>query len=288
MYLLQKTLILWLVLIPVAGHGASWPSSSLRQSIEHALIKQPFPIQVESEASDESSRVAISAVIPVSFAELSDFYRDDQRWCRGFFANVYVKACYKKPQQVRLFYDNNDEYHALDDAFRFDYKVENQSLDASHLLISLISKDGPLGTHDYLLQLEAEPYAESKSIIRLVYKNSYGFVARSALYIYLKTLGSDKIGFSHDADGKPIQGIRGILERNAMRYVLSLSAYFMNRQPGKPLQTTLKNWHDYASLFQKQLQEIPWADYRQLKLQEFKDQKKLEANHGEMWEKDDW
>lgn len=243
---------------------------------------------VESQADGESSRVAISALIPVKFSQLSAFYRDEQQWCRGFFANIYVKACYKKPRQVRLFYDNNDTYQPLQDAFRFDYEIENQSLDDSHLLISLVSADGPLGTHNYLLRLEAEPYSQTTSIIRLVYRNSYGFVARSALFIYLKTLGSDKIGFSRDPDGQPIKGIRGILERNAMRYVLSLSAYFINRDPNKPLQTTLRNWHHYAKLFQKQLQEIGWEDYRQLKLQEFEDQKKLEANHGEMWDKDEW
>lgn len=252
------------------------------------MIEKPFPITVISELQDDLSRVAISAVIAAPFDEIKRFYRTEDQWCRAFFANIYVKACYKKNQSLRVFYNNNDEYQNLSDAFRFDYDIAEQTLDNSSLLIRLLAESGPLGSHDYELRIEAQPYSDKQSIIRLVYQSRYGFFARSALYIYLKTLGSGKIGFSRDADNQAVQGIRGILERNAMRYLLSLCAYLLNYDAAKPLATTLKTWHDYATIFSRELEEIDWPAYQTLKLKEQLDQEKLERHHGELWLNKDW
>jgi hypothetical protein len=52
-------------------------------------------------------------------------------------------------------------------------------------------------------------------------------MARMAMQAYLLTAGRDKIGFSitsKKADGPPtyIAGVRGAVERNAMRYYLAI------------------------------------------------------------------
>jgi len=280
--------LLLVILITPDAIAATWPDTSLSESLINADIQQPFPLAVVSQLEEDLARVAISATIPVEFDQLRAFYRDDSNWCHGFIANIYVKACYKKGDLVRIFYDNNDAYQELSSAFRFDYRIEGQSLDANELLISLVAESGPLGSKDYRLRIEAQATTDNQSNIRLVYQSRYGFVARSALFIYLKTLGSGKIGFSHEPNGQPVKGIRGILERNAMRYLLALCAYFANRNPLKTLQDTLKNWHDYARVFNKELQEIDWIDYQKLKLQEYQDQQKLQQYQGELWLNKDW
>jgi len=265
-----------------------WPGASLPQSVKSPLLSKPFPISVTSELNGDLSRVAISALVPVTFTELANFYRDDSQWCQAFFANVYVKSCYKNQRSLRLFYNNNDRYQDLEAAFRFDYRIETQQLDPTRLYISLIAASGPLGSFDYQLNIEAQAANAGNSFIRLVYQARYGWLARSAVYVYLKTLGGGKVGFSHDQDNKPVEGLRGVLERNAMRYLLALSAYFTNHESGKPYTVTLKNWHDYAQVFQDELQEIDWNAYQSLKTKEYGDLLKLEKNRGELWVKDDW
>ena len=275
-------------MLPLNALSATWPTSTLAQSIAEPPIHQPFPIAVQSELDGDLARVAVSARIPVAFTELQTFYRNDDAWCQGFFANVYVKACYKNGKLLRIFYDNNDEYQDLGDAFQFDYQVVEQTLNNQHLYISLRADSGPLGSEDYRLSIEAEAQSDSHTVLRLVYQSRYGFIARSALFVYLKTLGRDKIGFSRDQQAQPVAGVRGILERNAMRYLLALCAYFSNQNAVKPLANTLKNWHDYATVFSQELQEIDWSDYQKLKLREYQDQLKLQQHNGELWLKEDW
>ena len=62
------------------------------------------------------------------------------------------------------------------------------------------------------------------------YAYGYGIAARLAMQAYLATAGRDKVGFTvtgKDADGKPtyIAGVRGVVERNTMRYYLAIDAY---------------------------------------------------------------
>lgn len=266
----------------------NWPQSSIQQSLRSASLQSPFPIAVVSEQQGELARVAISAVLPVPYPDIRTFAGDGNAWCEGFFTNIYVKACYKKSTQLSIYYANNSEYQPLPDAYRFDYRLRQQLATHQGLSLAFYADSGPLSSWDYRIRLEAEPHDEQHSRVRFVYQMRYGLIARSALFVYLKTLGSGKKGFSRDAQGEVIEGVRGILERNAMRYLLALSAYFQNSQAGKPLATSLKLWHDYARVFQSELDEVPWQQYQALKLREYRDQQHLQETQGVLWLDKNW
>ena len=85
---------------------------------------------------------------------------------------------------------------------------------------------------------------------------------------YLGTLGRDKVGFSTTAPagtGKPVYvgGLRGILERNTMRYFLAIETYLASaaqpamKRPGWRLRT----WFDATERYARQLHELSKADY---------------------------
>lgn len=79
---------------------------------------------------------------------------------------------------------------------------------------------------------------------------------------YLATSGRDKIGFSvvgRQADGTPqfVEGLRGAVERNAMRYYLAVDAYLASAALPAPMrfETALQRWLGAIGQYPQQLAE---------------------------------
>jgi hypothetical protein len=92
--------------------------------------------------------------------------------------------------------------------------------------------------------------------------------------VYLSTAGADKVGFSasgKDADGNPqyIGGVRGLTERNTMRYYLAIEAYVADPQPAQ-LEKRLSDWFDATERYPRQLHELDKNDYLAMKRVEVK------------------
>jgi hypothetical protein len=91
-----------------------------------------------------------------------------------------------------------------------------------------------------------------------------------AMKTYLATVGSDKVGFTTvgGASGDPqyVGGVRGLLERNTMRYYLAIDAYLATLD--KPLDQRLARWFDATEQYPRQLHEVDRNAYLQMKAQE--------------------
>ena len=92
---------------------------------------------------------------------------------------------------------------------------------------------------------------------------------------YLATLGKDKVGFSIEstqANGEPnyIQGVRGIVERNTMRYYLAIDAYLatLKEAPETQLEKRLQYWFDSTERYATQLHEVERTEYFSMKSDE--------------------
>ena len=71
--------------------------------------------------------------------------------------------------------------------------------------------------------------------MHLSYSYGSGVAGRLAMQGYLATAGADKVGFTvtgRDGSGQPIYigGVRGAIERNAMRYYLAIDAHLASLQ----------------------------------------------------------
>ncbi len=139
---------------------------------------------------------------------------------------------------------------------------------------------GPMGTRDYRLALEAVPLDDKRSFIHMSYAYGYGTAARLAMSAYLATAGRDKIGFSITGkadDGKPvyIDGVRGVVERNTMRYYLAIEAYLgsLSAPPGEQQEKRLRDWFAATERHPAQLHEIDRDDYLAMKRHELQRQK---------------
>jgi len=95
-----------------------------------------------------------------------------------------------------------------------------------------------------------------------------------AMNTYLSTVGAQKVGFSvtgKDADGKPeyVGGVRGLVERNTMRYYLAIDD-FVAAPAQSQLEQRLSTWFDATDRYPRQLHEMEKADYLAMKRVEAK------------------
>lgn len=112
------------------------------------------------------------------------------------------------------------------------------------------------------------------TILHMSYAYGFGFAARVAMNAYLATAGSDKVGFSvagKDSDGKPnyVGGVRGLVERNTMRYYLAIEDY-VAAPAASQLEQRLDNWFDATERYPRQLHELDKSDYVTMKRLEAK------------------
>jgi hypothetical protein len=145
---------------------------------------------------------------------------------------------------------------------RADFAYHVAAADADYLDVRLAAPNGPLGTTDYHIQLEAAPLDRRHTILHLTYSHEYGPQARLAMRLYLGTLGRGKVGFTvvgSERDGKPVYvgGFRGAEERNVMRYYLAIEAYLesLSVPPRERFEKRLQTWFAFSERYSPQLHE---------------------------------
>ena len=128
--------------------------------------------------------------------------------------------------------------------------------------------EGPLGTRDYQLSLEATPTGPDQTFLHLAYAYKYSTAARLALSTYLHTLGKSRVGFTvvgHEANGAPVYvgGVRGALERNTMRYYLGIEVFLESgaRPRADQFGWRLSSWYDETEKYSRQLHELTKTEY---------------------------
>jgi hypothetical protein len=162
----------------------------------------------------------------------------------------------------------------------FSYRVVTATRD--YLQVVLEAAEGPLGTGRYRILLEVVALDEQRSFLHLAYSAAYGLPARMATQSYLATTGRDKVGFSivdREADGQPVyqRGLRGMVERNTMRYYLAIEAYLNALATPAPLRLDkrLNDWYASTERYPLQLHELDRNEYLTMKHKEIRRQLRL-------------
>jgi hypothetical protein len=103
-----------------------------------------------------------------------------------------------------------------------------------------------------------------------------------ATQVYLNTTGAQKVGFTvvgHDSQNKPVYvgGMRGIIERNAVRYFLAIDAHLasLTVPPERRLDKRLQTWFNSTEQYARQLHEMEWPQYASMKRGEYERQQTL-------------
>jgi hypothetical protein len=145
--------------------------------------------------------------------------------------------------------------------------------------MQLTADEGPLDTSAYRIVLEAAALDGQRTILRLSYAYRFGLATRLALQGYLATAGRDKVGFSvvgRHSDGQPqfIGSMRGVIERNTMRYFLAIEAYLgaLGLPPAQQLEKRLADWHRGVERYARQLRELERDEYMAMKREQVRRQ----------------
>jgi hypothetical protein len=223
------------------------------------------PLHVRSSASGGEHAGEVHAVVDQPYRVVAGALRHAAHWCDILALQVNVKLCEAAgdaPAQILSVFITRKPRDPVDTANRVDFDYEVAAASDNYLRVALTSPSGPVGTRDYRLRLEAAPLDARRTFIHMSYSYALGFMARFAMDVYLSTSGRDKVGFSvvdRLPDGRPVyvDGVRGVVERSAMRYYLAIEAYLhsLSAPPGQRLDARLRDWYAQIQRYPLQLRE---------------------------------
>ncbi len=248
------------------------------------LAKNQFqrPLVIDSFESGNAVRGNAFAVINHPFASVNAAFKNPDNWCEVLILHLNTKYCRAEDDRnppVLAVAIGKKKSQDVKDAYSlaFDFKVPSATAD--YLAVQLNSDKGPLGTHNYRIDLKAIPVAGGKTFMHLQYSYGFGMAGRLAMQGYLTTVGSSKVGFSmlEQAPGgakKPVEGMRGAVERNTMRYYLAIDA-FLAAPAADQLDRRLQHWFDATEQYPRQLREVERSAYLAMKRTEHERQQSI-------------
>jgi hypothetical protein len=244
---------------------------TLQDRLAHNAYGRPLVLQ----STQDSDRLEgdVYARVDQPYPMVQKALQGTQNWCGILILHLNVKMCHALPAGLDMALGRKYDQPA-EDAYKLHFDYRSVADGADYLKAELTSGDGPLGTRDYRIAVEAAPLDASHTMLHMSYAYGFGFTARLAMNAYLSTAGSDKVGFSvtgKDGDGKPtyVGGVRGLVERNTMRYYLAIDDYVAAPAPAQ-LEQRLDTWFDATERYPRQLHELDKGDYVAMKREEAK------------------
>ena len=244
-------------------------------------VKSQFhrPLHIESSEGPGGVAGEIHALVESPFAATTAALKEPSHWCEILLLHLDTKDCslLTEGNRTALRVGVVSKYdQPASSAYRvsFGYRLGEET--ASFMQVILDAAAGPLGTTNYRIVLEAMPAEEGRTFIRMSYSYSYGVMARIGMQAYLATFGRNKVGFTMVAtepDGQPryIGGMRGVVERNTMRYYLAVEAYLgaLPLPQEARLEKSLRDWYSAIERYPRQLHEMAEGEYIAMKRREF-------------------
>lgn len=262
-------------------------SASLRAKyteLGQQLRNNPFQraLYLESLESSNDLKGEIYAVVDYPFAAVNMALNNPAHWCDVLILHINVKYCHASGDKAGTVLTVNlgRKYdQPLADAHRLDFNYRGVITTPDYFAVELNAESGPLSTRDYRIRLEATPVKDERTFLHFTYAYAFGLAGRLAMQGYLATIGRDKIGFTvtgKQANGQPkyIHGVRGVVERNTMRYYLAIDAYLaaLTTPPRNRLEKRLQHWYNGTDQYARQLHEVERNDYFEMKRKEYQRQ----------------
>jgi hypothetical protein len=250
------------------------------------LARSPFslPLVVRSRDEGAVAEGEIVGLVPHPYAAFAAAFAAPRAFCEVAVLHPNVKGC--TPTRVNgedrvALYAGRKHYEPVERVHVQEFVAATPQVSEHYLRIVLRAPDGPLDTRDYVFTLEAIPAGEATFIaVRYAYRSS--FASRAATAGYLATAGSGKTGFSRTESGEPARGVRGVVERNAMRHYLALLAVLDTAAvpgPGRAV-ARLDRYYTLTDRFAAQLRELERTEYVTIKMREWAEQRARDATRG--------
>ena len=248
----------------------------LQDQLSHNQFQRP--IYMDSGETSSSVTGDIYAVINTPFVTAGAALNGPTRWCDILMLHINTKYCRASSDgrgtvlQVNI---GKKFDQPVDQAYRVDFVYRVAAETADYLKVMLTADAGPLSTRDYRVILEAVPLDNGATFIHLTYSYAYGFAGQLAMQAYLATIGRGKVGFTvvgRQSNGQPLHigGMRGVVERNTMRYYLAIDAFLgaLSAPPQARLEKSLRDWFAAIERYPRQLHELEQNEYLDMKRKE--------------------
>lgn len=261
-----------------AASGAGAAPEALRAayqrmgaSLAHSELGRP--VQLASTETPDGLQGDIYAVLAHPLPKIAAALQSPSDWCELLTLHVNNRRCRTRSGEGRelLTLDVVRRYDKpVDQAFQLLFAYRLAEATPGHLSVAMSAAEGPLGTSNYRVTLEAIAIDAQRSFLHFSYSYDQNMMVRLATQAYLSTFGRNKVGFTvvgTGADGKPeyIRGPRGLVERNAMRYFLALDAHLSASAAGGEPLARERQWFAATQRYPRQLHEIDLDTYLALK-----------------------
>lgn len=271
------------VLMAVVALQASADAGALRA--KHAELRDQLrnnnyqrALHIDSSESPNVLHGDVYAVLDHPFGTVSQAMKDPAQWCDILILPFNTKYCHAMNSRggpvlhVRIGRKFDQPVHS---AYKLEFAYRNVAADSTYFESRLNARNGPVGTRDYRIVVSAVPIEGGKTFLHLAYSYGYGVAGRLAMQAYLSTVGADKVGFttlSRDGEGQPqlIGGVRGAVERNAMRYYLAIDAYLdsLAVPADQRVHKRIQTWFTETERYPRQLREMDRSTYVSMKRHE--------------------
>ncbi|MDB5827500.1 MAG: hypothetical protein JWQ73_1720 [Variovorax sp.] len=243
------------------------------------LASNPFHRKLVLQSDEGSGKLSgnIYAVVDHPFGDVASAFKLPATWCGVLMLHLNTKYCAVQGSGASPTLNvavGRKFDQPVADASQVNFVYTLKAATGDYLDVNLNAASGPMSTRDYRIVLEATPIDASTTFIHLGYSYGYGTAARIAMQAYLGTIGSDKVGFTATGKGGKgapdyIGGVRGVVERNTMRYYLAIDAYLDAPSPQQQEQRTAA-WFDATEQYALQLHEMSKDDYLAMKRNEYR------------------
>lgn len=221
------------------------------------------PMHIDSAETSHSLQGDVYAVLDHPFDQVRQAMQDPDAWCDIMLLPFNTKSCQAGGNRLSVRIARRPE-QPVQQAYPISFSFSPVASGADYLQTRLNAPQGPFGTRDYRIEVEAIPLDNGRTFLHMAYAYGFGGAGRFAMQAYLATVGASKVGFTTN-------GVRGAVERNAMRYYLAIDAYLstMNAPASERTERRISNWFNATERYPRQLHEMDRNTYLTLKRQEY-------------------
>ena len=272
-----------------AVDGSATAMTARFSGLKSELASNQFqrPLHLTSREGSDMLAGDVYAVVNHPFPTASAALSQAAQWCDVLILHLNTKLC--RPSSE----NNNTQLQVsigkkfdqpLDKAYRVDFAYKLVARTDNYLQVRLSADEGPLSTRDYRIVVEAAPAGPTQTYIRLSYSYGYGTMAQLAMKAYLGTIGRNKVGFTivgqtPEGQPQPVGGMRGVVERNTMRYYLAIESYLGALLLPQSLRAekSFRDWFAATEIFSRQLHEMEQSEYMSMKRKEYQRQQQAQT-----------